>query len=232
VFSPTYGGLYAYAANNPVRYIDPDGEEVFWGPFTGTSIKWAGNKIHRKVQDELKNTYGGEIEVKISGAGRADYVVGNEIYEVKPYTQVNMQAGKEQLQNYVDHSKPGTEKGVSLLERIPKEIKIKDFVLLETNNLRITCDICCKTNPRPEQAGMVYYIPYNWRVENKSGLSTEALIKIFVFGSMFVSGVSSIGQITTYIVEDSAAACFVLMPAPVLNYYTNKENMQNQIMAN
>ena len=232
---------YAYCLNNPLKYFDPLGLESeegttnsnlwdnvestkgytdFWGPFKGRTIKWAGNKIHRAVQEELKNTYGGEIEKYIPGAGRADYIydVFNEIYEVKPNTQYNDQSGKDQLQNYVDYER-GSQKGTFLLPIIPKDIKIKNLEIIKTKNLRVTCDVACRTNIEdPNHAGMIYYVPYNWRIDKSSSISTFTMISMAVFGSIAKSTATSCMEI----IENQAAATLIIIPSVLLNTYSNK----------
>ena len=204
-----------------MRYVDPDGRANFWGPFGGPSIKWAGAKIHRAVQDKLQSTYGGAIEQKITGAGRADYVKGNEIYEVKPVTQYNNQNGKDQLQNYVEHS-PGSEKGTSLLSSIPNDISIENLEVVNTGSLKITCDVACITSTSDSnQSGMIYYVPYNWKIENNTNISTSIMVSLTVFGSVLSSGTSAAAE-TTATIAERAAATFVMIPTSLLNQYMNR----------
>ena len=181
-------------------------------------MKWAGMKIHTAVENELVKVYKGEKEKEIPGAGRADYINGNEIYEIKPLTQYNDEYGKEQLQNYVDHLK-NSRKGTALLESIPKDIHIEELVLINTGKLRVTCDVACVTNIKDSnQEGMIYYIPYNWNTENSTRLDTALLVTATIFCSMAKQAMSA----TANLVEKKAASMLILVPNNVIKQHQNK----------
>lgn len=125
------------------------------------------------------------------------------------------------MNNYVEN-RQGSEKGTSLLESIPKDIKIKDLEIISTKNLKITSDVATLTNIiNPEQEGMVYYIPYNWRVENNTSMDTSILVGLTVFGTMLSSAAEIGGEITK---EFASAATLMIIPSPVLNQINDKFN--------
>ena len=139
-------------------------------------------------------------------------------------TQYKDQNGKDQLQNYVDHL-PGSEKGTSLLSSIPNDISIKNLEIINTGTLKVTCDVACITNTTDSnQSGMVYYIPYNWRTENKTNIATSAMIAFTVFGSILASGASAAAETASAFADSAAAATFIIIPTPLLNQYMNRIN--------
>ena len=164
VFNTVNFNLYHYAGNNPVKYVDPDGrtEEI---PDWNVVAKWEGTKAHAKIEGYLMSRYGGIAEVPVPGGGkeentdgRADYVNGNEFYEIKPITQRLLPDGKNQLQKYVDNTDvAGAKKGTSLLGVLNgKEVGSITYtvpgVCTYTKSYRL---VTFKDDP--SQAGMIYY---------------------------------------------------------------------------
>ena len=109
---------------------------------------------------------GGAAEFLIPGGGkeentdgRADYVNGNEFYEIKPITQRLLPDGKNKLQKYVDNTDVvGAKKGTSLLGAINDK---------EVGSITYTVPGVCKYTKSyrlvtfkddPSQAGMIYYV--------------------------------------------------------------------------
>lgn len=99
--------MFAYCGNDPVNYRDDGGNSRM--PFE--QLIWPG-QIHRYVQLYLAVTLGGRIEVPITDVNgimrRIDLVIGNQAYEIKPYSYnspVRMAVALAQLAWYVGNSK-------------------------------------------------------------------------------------------------------------------------------
>lgn len=94
--------LYTYCINDPILLSDPDG--LFW--IMGAYASHWGF-YHRKAQEELKRIYGSAIEIEVTIKGthyRADAILNNEVYEVKPYYPKYLEIGTEQVETYVEAS--------------------------------------------------------------------------------------------------------------------------------
>ena len=155
--------LYHYAGNNPVKYVDPTGMTDDISEWNIVA-KWEGTMVHTKTETYLLSRFGGKAEVKIPNAGkkegtdgRADYVNGNEIYEIKPITQQAKTEGKQQLQKYVDnYPDSGAKKGTSLLAAINGK-SIGDITVKIPGVCNYTKSYRLITFTDPSEAGMIYY---------------------------------------------------------------------------
>ena len=156
--------MYAYAANNPVKYTDPDGrtEDI---PDWNILAKWEGATVHAKVEAYLLSHHGEAAEVPVIGGGkkegsdgRADYIHGNEVYEIKPITQHALTEGNQQLQKYVDNiNVPGEAvKGTSLLAELNGK-SVGDITYNFPGICTYTKSYRLVTFKDPSQAGMIYY---------------------------------------------------------------------------
>ena len=77
---------------------------------------------------------------------------------------------------------------------------------------------------------MVYYIPYNWKVEQDSSLPTTLMITGIMLSSILKEGTATVAAAATTFAEDAAAACFIfLVPTQVLQMQQNKTNPPDQI---
>lgn len=71
---------------------------------------------------------------------------------------------------------------------------------------------------------MIYYIPYNWKVEKDSSLTTSLLISGTILSSILKSGASVAAEFT----EGAAAACLLVIPTPLLQLHQYKMNPPDQ----
>lgn len=142
--------------------MDPDGEteEI---PNWNIIAKYEGIKNHTVIEKYLVDNHGGKAEVPILGAGieegtdgRADYINGNEIYEIKPISQWKKSEGKSQLQKYVDNYSDNARKGTSLLTELNGK-KIGNITYSIPGIGKITKSVSLITFPTSDQAGMIYY---------------------------------------------------------------------------
>ena len=213
--------MYAYAANNPVRYIDPDGRSMWDGiPFGTRSI--IGSNVHTIIESNLLIRFpGSETEVQIPGGGRfgtdgrADFVYLNEIYEIKPVTQANDPDAKKQLEKYVEHMGRGYKKGTSKLLEIGA-IELEDQVIFSIPGCgEIRADIKLYTYPgNPAQEGMIYYSLSNKRdnLDYKKLKALGAVTGIVTVGVAVVSVVSggkatsTAAKIGKELIREAAAA--------------------------
>ena len=213
--------MYAYAANNPVRYIDPDGRSMWDGiPFGTRSI--IGSNVHTIIESNLLIRFpGSETEVRIPGGGRfgtdgrADFVYLNEIYEIKPVTQANDPDAKKQLEKYVEHMGRGYKKGTSKLLEIGT-IKLEDQVIFSIPGCgEIRADINLYTYPgNPDQEGMIYYSLSNKKdnLDYKKLKAMATITGIVTVGVVVVSvasggsGTSTAAEIGKDFIKAAAAA--------------------------
>lgn len=78
--SLTGNNMFVYCDNNPVMLVDFQGDQAMpWN-----ELSWPG-KIHRYIQEYLRDNYQYILEVPVSG-GRIDLVKDGYAYEIKPFT--------------------------------------------------------------------------------------------------------------------------------------------------
>lgn len=141
--------LYTYCINDPILLSDPDG--LFW--IMGAYASHWGF-YHRRAQLKLKQMYGTAIEIEKTIDGthyRADAILNNEVYEVKPYYPKYLEIGTKQVEKYVDASNGTLRKGETQLNLGG------EFLVHETSNTLVYMTLY--------QSGCV--IQYNLRVVRK-----------------------------------------------------------------
>lgn len=194
--------MYAYAANNPVHYIDPD------GCYPRKPTPSMGVQSHNAIISNLKsqdrqngviggaqlylpNPFGGKKGGFFVDYQRVDANGNKEFYEIKPISYMNNKRGDRQLEKYIERDGNAI-KGMELLSEIavmdPIETVMNTPLGVEKMSINLTVDPV-------NHPGMIFYELDDGRTSHEEAFEVlKAITKPLVNAALILAG--SGGQIT------------------------------------